>query len=610
MFFYMSGVKMDAGKDYENEIKELERQLKIAQRRIATLESDNNMLATFNKKATMLRDASEKELLLAKDRAERAGKAKGDFLASMSHEIRTPINAVLGMNELIMRESTEPQILEYAADIKSSGRMLLSIINDILDFSKIESGKMEIIEADYDLSSLINDVINMLSKRASDKGLEFIVKVDKTLPSVLHGDEIRIRQIIMNLLTNAVKYTETGSVTLSVEGIKGQEFKLLIRIIDTGKGIKPEDQEKLFDSFTRVDEVENRAIEGTGLGLALTKGFVDMMGGMLTVESTYGSGSIFSVFVKQGISNDEPIGDFEERVRQNRKKASGENHDIYAPGCKVLVVDDVEMNCKVICGLLKNSGMEIDTVLSGFEALERCQNKKYDLIFMDHRMPKMDGIECFKKIQQMDTENSDTPVIVLTANALSGMREKYMKEGFVDYLTKPIEVRKLEASLINVIPEFIKDRDEAGLTNANVVKEGTIGDTSNTGKLKEVIDKNNCGDTQKKVLADIFPELDVEMGLMYCMNSEEFYMDMLKEFAKGNRSNLLRETLANKNIPDFRTYIHGVKSTAASIGAKSISEKAKALEQAAKEDNVTYIENNIDAFLEEYASLIEHIERE
>ena len=264
--------------NYLDELNEVKKSLKKAEREIKRLESENTLLINMNKKAVSMRDLNERELLQAKNRAEKADQAKSEFLASMSHEIRTPINAMLGMNELIIRESKEENIREYARDIENSGRMLLSIINDILDFSKIESGKKEIISVEYDLASLINDIINMLSTRAKEKGLDFLVDIDETIPGILYGDEIKIRQIITNLLTNAIKYTETGSVSLSLKGDRDDiGYKLYIIVSDTGKGIKEEDQKRLFESFTRVDEIENRNIEGTGLGLTLTKCFVEMM---------------------------------------------------------------------------------------------------------------------------------------------------------------------------------------------------------------------------------------------------------------------------------------------------------------------------------------------
>lgn len=572
----------------EEELKEAKKQLKKAEREIKRLENENTLLINMNKKAVSMRDFSERELVLAKNQAEKADRAKSDFLASMSHEIRTPINAVLGMNELIIRESSEQNIREYAKDIENSGRMLLSLINDILDFSKVESGKMEIIPVEYDLASVINDIINMLSTRAKDKGLAFLVEVDKTIPSILYGDEIRIRQIITNLMTNAIKYTEKGSVKLSLKGTKDEiGYKLYLIVSDTGKGIKEEDQKRLFESFTRVDEVENRTIEGTGLGLTLTKCFVEMMGGELSVESVYGEGSTFTAYIRQEIVKDDPIGDFEERIARKREQRENSSQGLHAPGCKVLVVDDVQMNCKVFCGLLKETGIEIDTAFSGREALNRCQNKKYNIIYMDHRMPNMDGIECLHELRSMDTPNNDTPVIILTANAISGMREVYLEEGFDDFLSKPIEVKYLEDSIRKYASDWLVEP----------VKDN---------RTENVIEENKAESSQIS-LQEKYPELNVNLGLMYCMNDEDFYQEMIKEYAGEDKSNILKECLASGNYNDFRTFVHAVKSTSLNIGAEQLSEKAKRLEKAAKELDIPYIHSNFDEFLLEYESLIKKI---
>lgn len=572
----------------EEELKEVKKQLKKAEREIKRLENENILLINMNKKATSMRDFSGRELMQAKNQAEKADQAKSDFLASMSHEIRTPINAILGMNELIIRESSEQNIIDYAKDIESSGKMLLSLINDILDFSKVESGKMEIISVEYDLASVINDIINMLSTRAKDKGLDFLVDVDETIPSILYGDEIKIRQIITNLMTNAIKYTETGSVKLSLKGAKDEiGYKLYFLVSDTGKGIKEEDQKRLFESFTRVDEVENRSIEGTGLGLTLTKCFVEMMGGELSVESVYGEGSTFTVCIRQEIVKDDPIGDFEERIARKCEQRENNSRRLHAPGCKVLVVDDVEMNCKVFCGLLKETGIEIDTAFSGREALNRCQNKKYNMIYMDHRMPNMDGIECLHELRSMDTPNNDTPVIVLTANAISGMREVYLTEGFDDYLSKPIEVKYLEESIRKYASDWLVE-------------------TVKDNKTESVIKENELKSSQIS-LQEKYPELNVNLGLMYCMDDEDFYQEMIKEYADADKSNILKECLASENYSDFGTYVHAVKSTSLNIGAENISEKAKRLENAAKEIDIQYIHSNFDEFLLEYESLIKKI---
>lgn len=394
---------------------------------------------------------SEKE----KQHAIYANESKARFLANMSHEIRTPINAVLGMDEMILQESREPKIKEYAVDIQNAGKSLLALINDILDFSKIESGKMEIVPVEYSLSSLICDCYNMIAMRAKEKHLKLIVENDRSLPDRLYGDEIRVRQVIVNLLTNAVKYTKEGSIVFSVQGKRMEQNCLLLQISvkDTGIGITEENCEKLFDSFQRVDEKKNRNIEGTGLGLAITKQIVELMEGEITVESEYGKGSVFRIQLPQTIKEDCPVGAFSARMDSADRKTEASTDILVAPEGKILVVDDVEMNLKVFKGLLKKTQLQIDTALSGRQALELASQKQYHMIFLDHMMPEMDGIETFRALKQMTAgPNTDTPVIMLTANAIVGVREEYLQEGFADYLSKPVQIGHLQEMIRKYLP--------------------------------------------------------------------------------------------------------------------------------------------------------------
>jgi len=546
-----------------------------------------------------------------------ANRAKSDFLASMSHEIRTPINAIIGMNEMIIRESYDQDILNYALDVESSGKMLLSLVNDILDFSKIESGKMDIVPVEYDLSSLINDIYTMLNSKAKEKGLEFKLNIDSNLPGLLKGDEIRVRQIVTNLLTNAIKYTEHGSVELAVFGKKIShekgDYYISFRVSDTGKGIKEEELSKLFDSFTRLDEVVNRTIEGTGLGLSLTKSFVSMMDGDINVESVYGQGSSFTASIVQVIIDEGPIGNFSEKVMLKTNEREMGLNRLYAPDCKVLVVDDVAMNCKVFCGLLKESKIKIDASLSGADALERCKNTKYDLIFMDHRMPQMDGVECLHLLKSMESPNINTPVVVLTANAISGMREMYLKEGFVDYLTKPIDFGYLEETIRNLVPQYIKEKplDEFAFDERLSDDETVSDNEENKEFVNPYVTSTNLSDMENEFeelpFEEIFPELNKELGMKYCMNSEDFYIEMVKEYAANDKTSDLEESLNSNNIDNFRTYIHAVKSTSLNIGGEEISARAKALEQAAKDNDIDYIHSNYPDFLKDYSALLNKI---
>lgn len=381
-----------------------------------------------------------------------ANQAKSKFLANMSHEIRTPINTILGMNEMILRESLEEEVWKYASDIKYSADVLLSIINEILDASKIESGKMELMPVEYKLSRLLNDLHNMTGIKAKDKDLELQFIVEPTLPSILFGDDIRIRQILLNLLTNAVKYTNAGTVTLEVSGIiEGAQVILHYEVRDTGIGIKEEDLSKLDMAFERIDEIRNRNIEGTGLGINITVQLLELMGSRLQVQSEYERGSIFSFDLIQKIVSEKPIGDFHEKIQ--KKNAEYASRSLFtAPNARVLVVDDSQINRLVFCNLLKRNQIQVTDVGSGSECLDIIQKMHFDIIFMDHMMPEMDGIETFEKMRELEGSLCrETKVIMLTANAIKGSKERYMAAGFDDYLTKPIIPEKLERMLQTIL---------------------------------------------------------------------------------------------------------------------------------------------------------------
>ena len=402
------------------------------------------------------RRALESERLKEATRiAEHANVAKSEFLANMSHEIRTPINAVLGMNEMILRESTEEHVRGYARNVESAGNNLLSLINDILDFSKIESGKMELSEAPYRFSSVLNDVSNMISFRAREKKLDFKVDADPTLPDELFGDEVRIKQILTNILNNAVKYTNEGSVRLFVQGEERQRDSIVlkIRVRDTGIGIRKEDLNRLFHKFERVDLKQNNTVEGTGLGLAITQTLLSLMKGTVQVESVYGEGSTFTVRIPQKVTGEGRLGDFKVRFERACDRATEHDEAFHAPDAHILVVDDTRMNLVVIEGLLKRTGIRVVTALSGEEALLRTKEDAFDLILLDQRMPHMDGTETLQHIrEQADGFNRDVPVICLTADAVVGARERYLQEGFTDYLSKPVDTHALETILIKHLP--------------------------------------------------------------------------------------------------------------------------------------------------------------
>ncbi|MCR5122743.1 MAG: response regulator [Ruminococcus sp.] len=502
-----------------------------------------------------------------------ASRAKSRFLAQMSHEIRTPINAVLGMNEMILRESADEEILSYAENIGSAGNTLLSLINSILDFSKIEDGKMEIVTVKYDTASFINDLANSIIQRADSKGLKFSVNVDGNLPCAMIGDNVRFSQVIMNLLTNAVKYTEKGSVTLDIgtEQRNGEDIDIHVSVKDTGIGIKEEDRDKLFESFERLDEVRNHSIEGTGLGMSIVTSLLNLMGSRLTVKSTYGKGSEFSFVIKQQIADETPVGDYEKRLRESSHHVQRDTL-IEAPSARILIVDDNEMNLKVARNLMKLCKIKPDTAASGEETIELMKRSEYDIVFLDHMMPGMDGIETLKRLKEEGLIPEHTVMIALTANAVVGARETYLSAGFKDYLSKPIEIRQLVRQLEEYLPESAYHEAAAAENNTSA---------------------------EKAQSADVFDKLtalglDVQSAMEYFMGDRDFYLEMTADFAVScaESADLLDELHKAGKLNDYRIKVHALKSNARSLGATDISKQALALETAAKDNDAEYIENN------------------
>ncbi len=402
-------------------------------------------------------------LELEKDAANASNKAKSDFLANMSHEIRTPMNAIIGMDEMILRSSPGESIKKYALDIQSAGRTLLSIINDILDFSKIESGRMELIPVEFGFSSVMNDVVNMTMKKAQDKGLAYKLSVSEDIPSVLLGDEIRIRQVMLNLINNAVKYTHEGSVSVDVSYDDSTQL-MQVMVSDTGIGIKNEDLARLFGSFQRLEEEKNRNIEGTGLGLNITMRLVKMMDGTISVTSKYGEGTTFTARMRLPVVDRTPVGDFVKNLASMQENTEEYRPGLVAPSARILIVDDNEMNLEVITGLLEETKMKITRALSGKECLERLKEGSFDLIFLDQMMPGMSGVQTLERIKREQLADA-APIIALTADAIVGARDTYIKEGFTDYLSKPVMYAALEAILLKYLDPAKVDR-EAAVSNA------------------------------------------------------------------------------------------------------------------------------------------------
>ncbi len=390
-----------------------------------------------------------------KEKIEEISRTQSAFFANMSHEIRTPINTIIGLNEMTLREDISDEIAENSINIQNASKMLLSLINDILDLSKLESGKMEIVPTRYETGAMFSDLVNIIWVRAHQKELEFKIDISPEIPSMLYGDEIRIKQVLTNILTNAVKYTETGSVTLraKAERSAANMVRLRISVADTGMGIKKDDMDKLFESFKRVDQVRNRKVEGTGLGLSISKQLIEMMGGTITVDSIYKKGSTFTVTVEQQIMDEKPIGSLDLMIKRKIANRGKYRQSFEAPDARVLIVDDNEMNLTVARKLLRGTKVQVDTAGSGQECLEKTKNRYYHVIFMDHMMPDMDGVETLKHLrQQQEGLCQNVPVIALTANAMSGAEEIYQNSGFQSYLAKPINGALLEATLLKFLP--------------------------------------------------------------------------------------------------------------------------------------------------------------
>jgi signal transduction histidine kinase/DNA-binding response OmpR family regulator/HPt (histidine-containing phosphotransfer) domain-containing protein len=669
------------------------------------------------------------QLLEAHRKAELASRAKSDFLAKMSHEIRTPMNAITGMAELLLRSSISGDARGHAQDIKQAGNNLVTIINDILDFSKIEAGKMEIIPGKYMLSSLINDTVNIIRTRIMEKPIRFFTNIDGNIPNNLIGDEVRLRQILINLLSNAVKYSEKGYIGLTITADKweGGQVWLKIAVADTGKGIKKEDQAKLFDEFVKVDTKKNQGIEGTGLGLAITKRLCMAMGGDIDMESEYGKGSVFTALIPQSIGSPEPFAVVEEpekkkvlvyegrlnyaksvcwtlenmrvpytmvttpddfaaalyreewfyifssyglyeEIKPLMEKDSSNfsggkkpslalmiewGTEAYIPGvrfvsipvqslsianalngkadtkdyvknsgvirftypsARILVVDDIATNLKVVEGLLAPYRVTVDTCLNGLQAIELVkrsvsEKRDYDIVFMDHMMPEMDGIEATAAIRAWEKEQnasfteSETrsnnrnlhkqiPIIALTANAVVGMREMFIGNGFNDFISKPIDVSKLDEMLDRWIPREKKEKSSASpLRQAHVAADG-----------------NAPENTEENALLSI-PNVDTAKGIAMTGGTLDAYKQVLKIFCKDveDRLPLLHTIPVAETLPEFATQFHALKSASASLGASEISAQAAKLEAASKDADIIFIYEHLLVFVHDIIELAHNI---
>ncbi len=513
-----------------------------------------------------------------------ANNAKSNFLANMSHEIRTPINTILGMDELIIREAQNINVIEYAQNIKSEGRTLLSLINDLLDFAKIESGKMELAEAEYKVAALLHDMVAMFSLKAEEKGLEFTVEVAEDVPSALYGDEIRLKQILSNLLSNAVKYTERGSVGLKVAWKRQNEkmAQLVITVRDSGIGIRKEDMGSIFDKFKRFDTKRNNKIEGTGLGMNIAAQLLELMNGEISVESKYGVGSEFKVMIPQTIADVTPMGSY-----SYAKQALGgytSRETFTAPKGKVLVVDDNVMNRVVVKGLLKQTLLQIEEAGSGEECLKKTRDTRYNLILMDHMMPGMDGVETLQRLRKQDGACRDIPVIVLTANAVAGVKEFYLEQGFDDYMSKPISGRVLEEMLLKYLPEELTTKRE-------ISKRINVISGKQEGFQPEEI---------RNVLA--VERIDLKGSLERMDGRKEVYRHSAKVFASvcEERLRMLHEYIRKEDVPAYVSLIHAVKKDAKALGAIDLAEIASEQEKMGKEGNLAFLRDKFSLLSLEY----------
>ncbi|MCR4787081.1 MAG: response regulator [Lachnospiraceae bacterium] len=549
---------------------------------------------------TMELKEQTKELSELKEQLQRTLGFKEAFLSNMSHEIRTPIHAIIGFSEIMMKESGDERIKTQIEMIKDSSYSLLAIINDVLDLSKIESGKMQLVNSNYYISYIIRDIEATYSLLASRKGIKFDMHLDDNIPSNLYGDKIRLRGTLLNILNNAVKFTREGHIDFYIRVVdkKDDIVTLCFEVKDTGIGIRREDREKIFESFSRFDIQNNYSVEGRGLGLSIAKGYMDLMGGRIEVDSEYGVGSSFKVIVDQKIVDDSPI---DMDIVNARKKKKGEGFAI--KGMKALVVDDNPVNLTVAEGLMKTYGLVVEKASGGKEAISLCMSNQYDIVFMDQMMPEVDGIKAMKEIRKINEYYGEKCcIIVLTADAMAGAREKLLAEGFDEYLSKPLEMHRLEAMLLKFVPEQnIVDIDK--LNNEDIIIE----ETKQASEEKEKDNaKDEILDTAEKLGID--PDA-LRKRVRDCGGSLKDYASVCRIACKHaeNKVRKLKEAQLSGDYDRYTIEVHALKSTFASLGNTDLAERARQQEFAGKEGNHQFIDEGMDALIKDYIAFIERI---
>ena len=507
------------------------------------------------------------ELESAAAAAKSASKVKSEFLANISHEVRTPINSVIGINEMVYNETDQPEIREYAKDIHTASRKLLALINSILDFSTLEANELVLCNEEYSLASAIVDIVDIVGDKIRQKNLDFEVNVDEELPSVLKGDITRIRMIVHNLLTNAIKATEEGKITLDIKFSKreGKNVYIYVGVTDTGCGIKDEDKVKLFDSFNRLEEERYHSGEGAGLGLAISDRLLKMMGSGIKINSRVNEGSRFYFTLAQEVISEEKVGDYHVAISL-RDTAKDNNKKTIVPGTRVLVVDDTEMNINLVKKLLKKSDAIVQEAGSAQEAIELLKNDYFDMVLLDYMMPVMDGIEVLRYIRDNHIAD-DTPFVVMTAYVVAGAKQMFLDAGFVDYLAKPFRRAELE----------------------------------------DMIAKYATGESHIARIKELLPEIDINAGLSFCGDSEAFYEDMLEEYVERNRLAEIEAYFMEENWEMFRISVHALKGTSLMVGLTDFSEEARLMESSVKNGDIDYVEGHYEALIKHYEEILDAI---